>query len=101
VAAVDDMVVAKGRKPKLLPYDKFLKTFEYASALDSAMATHDPIIITSILRELIARDGLTSALAGRTEDALEPILLFVVKYIADPRFSSLLLDIANGSWVHS
>ncbi|RYG53102.1 hypothetical protein EON66_09020 [archaeon] len=97
-AAVDDIRINKDRKPKLQAYDQSLKHFQYADALDTALASHDPIVISSLLEELIARDGLLIATGGRTEESLEPLLAFLVKYVAEPRFASLLLDVANGMW---
>lgn len=96
-AAVDDIRINKDRKPKLQAYDQSLKHFQYADALDTALASHDPIVISSLLEELIARDGLLIATGGRTEESLEPLLAFLVKYVAEPRFASLLLDVANGT----
>ena len=41
------------------------------------------------------RDGLRSALAGRDDVLLEPVLRFLVKYVSDPRFGQLVCDIAT------
>jgi U3 small nucleolar RNA-associated protein 15 len=41
------------------------------------------------------RDGLRSALAGRDDVLLEPVLRLLVKYVSDPRFGQLVCDIAT------
>ena len=47
-----------------------------------------------LIQELIHRDGLKIALAGRDDVLLEPILRLLVKYIADPRFGDLASSVA-------
>ena len=44
----------------------------------------------SVLEELASRDGLDIAFAGRDEANLEPVLHFLCKYVADPRFAGVL-----------
>jgi len=44
---------------------------------------------------LVHRDGLRIALAGRDDVLLEPILRFLLKYIADPRFGEMVADITG------
>ncbi len=48
-----------------------------------------------MLQELIYRDALRTALAGRDDVLLEPILQLLVKYISDPRFSSLACHVTG------
>ena len=45
--------------------------------------------------ELIRRDGLLKALAGREEKQLCLLLQFLNKYLADQRFSSLCIHVSN------
>jgi U3 small nucleolar RNA-associated protein 15 len=47
------------------------------------------------MQELIHRDGLRSALAGRDDVLLEPVLLLLVKYVTDPRFGEMVCDISR------
>lgn len=99
VAGVDDVVVARekgDRKRKLASYDKLLRRFEYGAALDAAVLTNSAVIATSVIQELVLRDGLHRALAHRDEERLAPILSFLVKHISDPRHAPLLLDVADG-----
>ena len=45
--------------------------------------------------ELIRRDGLVKALAGRDEKQLCLLLQFINKYLADQRFSKLCFHVSN------
>jgi len=91
-AAVDHKVEVK-KKRRLLQYDKLLKKFRYAEALDAVMKSADkPVIVTSFLIELIYRSALKRALAGRDETTLKPVLTFLAKHITNPRFASVLID---------
>ncbi|KAF8974522.1 WD40 repeat-like protein [Flammula alnicola] len=79
---------------KLKEYDKFLKNFKYSAALNSVLKKNVPPTVTfSLIQELIHRDGLRIALAGRDDVLLEPILRLLLKYVADPRFGELVADI--------
>lgn len=81
------------RRQRLHDYDRFFRKFQYANALDAALARRDPLYAISVLAELTARDGLHSALARRDEAALEPLLKFLVRHINDARFAALLCDV--------
>jgi U3 small nucleolar RNA-associated protein 15 len=98
VAAADDIRVETGRKQRLRPYDAALRAFDYRGALDAALVTRDPVVVASMLEELVARRGLRTAVAGRDEAGAEPLLSFLVKHVADPRYASLLLDVSDGAW---
>ena len=93
----DDYQVEKKRKAKLQPYDKFLKEFSYSDALDSALSTRTPGVITALLEELVARgdDALKAALGGRDDSSLEPLMAFLIKYITTPKYSKLLVRICE------
>jgi len=41
------------------------------------------------------RRGLKIALSNRDEESLEPVLAFLTRYIARPRFSALLMGVAH------
>lgn len=49
----------------------------------------------SLLQELARRDGLNIALSGLTDDDLYPLLTYLSRNLAQPRFTALLLDVAN------
>ncbi|KAF9567314.1 WD40 repeat-like protein [Agrocybe pediades] len=80
---------------KLKDYDRLLKSFKYAAALDSVLKKNvPPTIAFGLIQELIHRDGLRIALAGRDDVILEPIVRLLLKYVADPRFGELVADVA-------
>lgn len=73
-----------------------LKGFRYSAALDSVLRKQVPPSTTfSLIQELIHRDGLRTALAGRDDVLLEPVLRLLLKYVADPRFGQMACDIAS------
>jgi U3 small nucleolar RNA-associated protein 15 len=78
----NDMVVERLRHKSLAEYERFLRKFQYRNALDAALKTGRHVVITSLIQELIDRDGLKIALSGRDETTLEPILRFLTKYKA-------------------
>ena len=49
----------------------------------------------SLIQELIHRDGLRIALAGRDDVLLEPVLRLLVKHATDPRFGEMVCDVAG------
>ena len=83
------------RRKTLRKYDVALKEFRYGDALDEALLTRDPKVVMSVLEELGRRRGLTISLSNRDEDSLEPVLAFVAKYITRPRYSALLVGVAD------
>ncbi|KAJ3054425.1 snoRNA-binding rRNA-processing protein [Rhizophlyctis rosea] len=93
--AADDITIESRRRKRLAPYDKYLKSFQYANALDYALAKAPPVVIVSLLEELIHRSALRIALAGRDDRSLEPIITFLMRRFDDPRWSSILLDVTN------
>jgi U3 small nucleolar RNA-associated protein 15 len=118
IANPEDFRVTSAKKPKLRKYDQFLRKFQYKNALDAALLPVSPKIeaslfifvmlidilfpknvrptmTMSVIEELIHRDGLRIALSGRDEPLLEPIFVFVVKYITNPRFATTLLQVGE------
>ena len=91
----DFVVQASSKKKKLRKFDVALKQFRYGDALDEALETRIPQVVVAVLEELGKRRGLTIALSNRDEESLEPILSFTARYIARPRFSALLVGVAN------
>lgn len=95
-ASADDYVLVDGgKKKKLQKYDISLKQFRYGDALDDALGSRIPQVVVAVLEELGKRRGLFIALSNRDEESLEPILSFLVRYIARPRFTRLLVGVAN------
>lgn len=54
-----------------------------------------PSTTFALIQELIHRDGLRIALSGRDETTLEPILVFLVRHVTDPRFGELASEVAG------
>ncbi|KAI0774266.1 WD40 repeat-like protein [Fomes fomentarius] len=96
VGDMDELKVESQRTKHLRDYDKLLKNFRYSAALDSVLRKNVPPTTTfSLIQELIHRDGLRTALAGRDDVLLEPILRLLLKHITDPRFGEMVCDVAN------
>ncbi|OSX60238.1 hypothetical protein POSPLADRAFT_1075000 [Postia placenta MAD-698-R-SB12] len=96
VGDVNEFKVESKRKKRLREYDRLLKGFKYSAALDSVLRKQVPPTTTfSLIQELIHRDGLRSALAGRDDVLLEPVLRLLLKHVADPRFGEMVCDVAG------
>lgn len=95
VPAEEDYRVESLKKQRLAAYDVYFKQFQYHRALDAALTTNQPVIICSVLDELIDRNALPSTLSNRTESELELLLRFLVHYVTHPYYSSLLVDVTN------
>lgn len=91
----DDFVVFSDKKKRLKKFDVALRQFRYSDALDEALATKNPIVVVAILEELSKRRGLTTALSNRDEETLEPLLSFTTRYIAQPKYATLLIGVSN------
>ena len=97
-AGSDELKVRRPRTKRLREWDRLLKSFRYADALDSVLAkrpNQSPNLAFSLILELIHRDGIHQALAGRDDVGLEPILRFLLKHITDPRYGVTVCDVAN------
>lgn len=94
----DDIFVSAPRRQRLSEHDQLLKKFQYSKALDSVLRKPPPgqaPLLFSLFQELIKRRGLRTALAGRDEESLVPILHFLTRNINNPRYAVLLTDVAN------
>jgi len=49
----------------------------------------------ALIQELIQRDALRVALAGRDDVTLEPILSFLIRHVTDPRFGEIASEVAG------
>ncbi|KAJ2032889.1 U3 small nucleolar RNA-associated protein, partial [Coemansia sp. S2] len=84
------------RRKGLADYDQFLRKFEYARALDAVLSNNRTgLTVVSLLQELVHRDGLNTALAGRDELSLDPIVRFVVKFVDHPRYTGVLINVTE------
>lgn len=97
--APDDLVVKEDKKSKESKHDYFLRKFEYSKALDQVLKPYVmkkfPEYTYSVLRELQRRNGLKTAIAGRDEKNLVPLLQYLNKNIVDARFSTFLMEVVD------
>jgi U3 small nucleolar RNA-associated protein 15 len=54
-----------------------------------------PAVTFSLIQELVHRDGMRIALAGRDDVLLEPVLNLLIKHLSDPRFGEMVCDVAS------
>lgn len=98
LSPVDD-VVEPDQYPIESRHDFYLRVFHYSKALDSVLLPYVvnklPHYTVGILRELMRRKGLESALAGREGKSLYSILKFFLKYLGDYRFTDILIHVAE------
>ncbi|KAG8808855.1 hypothetical protein FRC17_003744 [Serendipita sp. 399] len=91
-----EMKVVSQRKKKLKEYDRYLKSFKYGAALDSVLRKGVPPTVTfSLIQELVHRDGVRMALAGRDDVLLEPVVRLLLRHLTDPRFGEMACDMAS------
>lgn len=80
-------------------HDYYLRKFEYSKALDQVLkpyvAKKYPQYTYSLLRELERRNGLQTAISGRNEKQLLPLLQFLHRQVTDPRFSTFLISVID------
>lgn len=79
----DEYIVNQSKKQQLEEYDYFLRRFKFKQALDKALSTTQRYtkaqIVYSVLQELARMDRLHSAITGRTEEEILPLLMFLRK----------------------
>ena len=85
---------SNGRK-KLKPWERELREARYSSALDLALETKQAPTVMTVLVALRHRSAVRTALAHRDEVTLQPILSWVRKYIIDPRYVPICVEIAH------
>ena len=93
----DDNVfsVEKERGKSLKKFDRFLRKFQYKDALDAALDQDHAVTTFSVFEELVARGALVTAISGRDEESLTPVLQFISKNVTNPAFSELLVSITG------
>ncbi|GMH74255.1 hypothetical protein TrRE_jg503, partial [Triparma retinervis] len=74
------------KKPKLSAVTKAVKGFQYGKALTTALRTRNVRDVAAVTSELWGRDGLTTAVAGRTTEEVEEIFHFVCRYVCHPGY---------------
>lgn len=94
-----DIVIDGNPRGKLKNQSKWetqLRKGQYEAALDTVLAARplDRQNIYTLITALRHRSALRTALAGRDEVSLQPILKWLVKNINDPRHVKLTTDVA-------
>uniref|UniRef100_A0A8C9LEV3 U3 small nucleolar RNA-associated protein 15 homolog n=1 Tax=Pavo cristatus TaxID=9049 RepID=A0A8C9LEV3_PAVCR len=83
----------------LRKYDKLLKSFQSSKALDAVLEPHirlyTPEVTVAVMQELNRRGTLRSALAGRDEKQISLLLTFVTRRVIEPRFTPVLITVAD------
>ncbi|XP_068104481.1 U3 small nucleolar RNA-associated protein 15 homolog [Hyperolius riggenbachi] len=95
----DDFIVSKPVKQHLRKYDKLLRGFQVSAALDAVLETPvrngTPEVTVAVMNEIKQRGTLKNALAGRDEKQLSSILTFLIKNLVEPRFTPILIGVAE------
>ena len=93
--AEDDQKVDNFKADRLKAYDSYLRKFRFSDALSAVFDSRNPLIIVSMMDDLLRRDVLKVALANRDEPSLEPILRFLIKNLTNPQFSIILMTVSE------
>ncbi|KAI9759671.1 MAG: hypothetical protein M4579_002148 [Chaenotheca gracillima] len=92
-----DVIIADDsqKKPKKLQkWEVSLRKGKYALALDQVLDGHnDSLTILTVLTALRHRSATRSALQGRDEVTLQPILKWLNRHVADPRYVRISVDV--------
>ncbi|NWI08369.1 UTP15 protein, partial [Crypturellus soui] len=95
----EDFYVSKPGKCVLRKYDKLLKSFQSSKALDAVLEPQirlcTPEVTVAVMQELNRRGTLRSALAGRDEKQISLLLTFVTRRVIEPRFTPILVTVAD------
>ncbi|XP_064097957.1 U3 small nucleolar RNA-associated protein 15 homolog [Macrobrachium nipponense] len=96
---VGDHVVNPEEMAALAKYDVHLRKFQYSKALDAVLVPYvcraKPHITVNVLRELIKRRGLKTAVAGRDAKELTRLMEFIKKNIRHPLYKQTLMDVTH------
>lgn len=94
-----DSIATANRRPRLAPYDNYLRKFRASAALDaaftSAVKRRQPDIVLALFKELSRRQMLKQALAGRDDLSLLKILRYLNKHIAHTTYMPTLIEVTN------
>lgn len=94
-AAQEDVLIAKQKEAALASFDRLLRKFRYREALDAAIATKRPEVVTTVVEELAARAGINAALSGRDSSTLVPLLDQLRRMVSDPRYAALAAAVGH------
>ena len=81
------------RHPKPKPWEALLRKGKYAAALDEVLQAQNLAATITLLTALRHRSATRTALSGRDDVSLQPIFKWVCKFITNPRYVNLCVDI--------
>lgn len=88
----------RSRRVKLKPWQRDFRQGRYASALDDVLdmagPQYQPVTALTLLVALRHRSALREALEGRDEVTVLPLLRWASKYMSDPRYLSICVDMS-------
>ncbi|CAK8693862.1 unnamed protein product [Clavelina lepadiformis] len=94
-----DVIIHHKHKEQLEKYDVYFRKFEHGKALDAALIPqvhmNTPEITVAVFEELIRRDTIHAALAGKGEKKLSVLLKFLIRNITNISFAPVLMDVAE------
>jgi len=94
-----DQVVSRRVKEKLKPYDVHFRKFQHSKALDEALKIHvrvkTPEVTLAVMEELMRRQRLKIAVAGRTDREVAILLTFLSKNFCNVNFSTTVMDVID------
>ncbi|KAK4113463.1 WD40 repeat-like protein [Canariomyces notabilis] len=98
IPTADTITGGRRRRVKLKPWQRNFRQGRYAAALDEVIdmssAEYQPVTALTVLVALRHRSALREALEGRDEITVLPLLRWVAKYMSDPRYLSICVDVA-------
>ncbi|MCJ1341416.1 hypothetical protein MMC09_006712 [Bachmanniomyces sp. S44760] len=90
-----DVIIAEDRKTKTKdkPWQAKLRKGKYSVALDLVLDNRNLLDIVTLLTALRHRSAMRNALSGRDEMTLQPILRWTCRYITNPKYVNLCVDV--------
>ncbi|KAJ3285149.1 snoRNA-binding rRNA-processing protein [Rhizoclosmatium sp. JEL0117] len=98
---VGDIVVERKKVKRMQKWDELLRKFHHGKALDVVLGGGNgerpaaPVMVVSVLEELIHRGQLVIALGARDDVGLEPITKFILQFISNPKYTTTLVHVAE------
>jgi U3 small nucleolar RNA-associated protein 15 len=90
-----DYLVMRPKKVKLAAHDKLLNKFRHGDALVCVLEGKNPGHVVAVMEELVSRKKLLRCVSDLDSEKLELLLAFLHKYCTVPKYSSLLMGLAN------
>ena len=81
------------RNTKLKLWEQLLRRGKYGQALDEVLRIGELANVITLLTALRHRSAIKSALSGRDDVSLQPIYKWVCKYMNDPRYVKICVDL--------